>query len=171
MLQEYESCEPLRPIFLAFAKSVSLLLHQTQMHIYIFAFRNFQEKEFQTFYYTDLFHDVKSGTLLDIPSIKANFNSRLMGVYYKVRWYDNLSSWYHVYLLKVVYLTLVAKRIYDSAAAMIKAIKFGNESPSLEKFEKLAQSHVDEVRDYRLFFLIKNMYNLEYPLSLGVRGW
>ena len=115
------------------------------MHIYIFAFRNFQEKEFQTFYYTDLFHDVKSGTLLDIPSIKANFNSRLMGVYYKVRWYDNLSSWYHVYLLKAVYLTLVAKRIYDSAAAMIKAIKFGNESPSLEKFEKLAQSHVDEV--------------------------
>ena len=91
MLQEYskrsdnETCEPLRHIILAFAKSVSLLLHQTQMHIYIFAFRNFQEKEFQTFYYTDLFHDVKSGTLLDIPSIKANFNSRLMGVYYKVR--------------------------------------------------------------------------------------
>ena len=76
---------------------------------------------------------------------------------------------FHVYLSKVVYLTLVAKRIYDSAAAMIKAIKFGNESPSLEEFEKLAQSHVDEVRDYRCFYL-KTIYNLKHPLSLGVRG-
>ena len=92
LLQEYTrlsgdktACENLRRIREAFFKDVTVLLHQTQMHIYIFAFRNFQEKEYQTFYYTDLFYDVKNGTLLDIQSIKANFNSRLMGVYYKVR--------------------------------------------------------------------------------------
>ena len=53
---------------------------------------------------------------------------------------------FHVYLSKVVYLTLVAKRIYESAAALIKAMKSGNESPMLEKFEALAKSHVEEVR-------------------------
>ena len=120
------------------------------MHIFLFAFRSHDVKDYKIFYYTDLFHD-NFGVLLNVESIRSNFNWRLMGVYYKVC-VNSLFPLFNNFLLhlfvQIVYLTMIAKRIFPSAETLIKAVKGSIEAPALEKFKALAAKHVDEVSLY-----------------------
>ena len=122
------------------------------MHIFLFAFRSHDVKDFKIFYYTDIFHD-NFGVLLNVESIRNNFNQRLMGVYYKVC-VNSLFPLFNNCLLhlfvQIVYLTLIAKKIFPSAETLIRAVKGSMDAPALEKFKELAAKHVDEVSLYTI---------------------
>ena len=80
-----------------FRNGLISLLNSTQMHIYLFAFKDDNNSDgFGSYYYTDIFHD-KDGILLDLESIKYNFNKKLMGVFYKVCY-----IFYILYFIKIL---------------------------------------------------------------------
>jgi len=136
-----------------FRNDLITLLNTTQMHIYLLAFKdhNHATDGFSNYYYTDIFHD-KEGILLDLESIRWIFNENLMGTFYKVRCPLQYTCNYLINNHQVCYLTLVLRKSFESANALIKSVKMGSDYPALSAFQELASQHVDEVNCQETLF-------------------